>query len=262
MSIHHVSEAIFAHRKLEDYFFSSISLMNQHIGASIRAYITGVETHALNFLLVSDNHERTIGELNAGIQLLNDNNVPFLVSAIAPDNQVLTVLQQAGFEPDPDSVTTVMQLDLLNWQVMNTGFTKHEIRCVDHDLSDWVIPLESAFGTGSNIAKQYLQRHQAALNAGKCLQHYVLYADAQPVSALTISTLENNVRLDDIATVVEKQGNGYASVLINCVLNATKQQGARACYLESSRVGNGVYRRIGFKPLFECQGFIREENDS
>ncbi|WFQ78513.1 GNAT family N-acetyltransferase [Xenorhabdus sp. SF857] len=90
------------------------------------------------------------------------------------------------------------------------------------------------------------------------MQHYTLYIDELPVCSLTLSRLNNFVRLDDISTVMEKQRRGYAFALINHVLNKAKQDSATACYLDASRDGNGLYRRIGFKPLFEYQGLSRK----
>ncbi|WP_258086652.1 GNAT family N-acetyltransferase [Xenorhabdus bovienii] len=259
MNKHHLSAAIFDHHQIEDKFFSSISQMHAHISEHVRAYVTGLGTYALNFLLVTDGHMKTEEALKMAIQLMDENvSVPFGIFAVEPDSKTLEVLQQAGFVPEPDSMTTTMRLDLANWQMSEGAFLAYEIRNVDHCLADWAIPIESAFETGNILSGQYQACHQAALDAGKCLQHYALYVDGQPLCALTLSRVDNIVRLDDIGTVVGKQGKGYASALINYVLHEAKQHGAGACYLDASHDGNALYQRIGFKPLFEYQGFIRE----
>ncbi|CDG19108.1 GNAT family N-acetyltransferase [Xenorhabdus doucetiae] len=254
-----LSAAVYAHHQIEDHFFSSISQMSWHISQSVRAYVTGVETQSLNFLLVTDIDEQTAEDLQTGIRLLDEKTyVPFSIVTVEPNSQILAVIQQAGFTFDADSITTAMQLDLVNWQMNAVPALKYEIRRVDHGLDHWAIPIESAFETGDAISGQYQKCHQAALDAGKNLQHYALYVDSQPVCALTLSRLDNIVRLDEISTVVEKQRRGYAAALINDVLNEAKQQGATACYLDASSEGDGLYRRIGFEPLFEYQSFIRQ----
>ncbi|OTA17576.1 GNAT family acetyltransferase [Xenorhabdus vietnamensis] len=259
MEEHNLVADIWTHHQIEDHFFSSISQMSQHISESVRAYVTGVETHSLNFVLVINVNQQTAEDLQKGIQLLDEKTyVPFAIVAVEPDSQTLAVIQQAGFVFDADSITTAMQLDLVNWQMSDLSAMAYDIRCVNHCLDDWAILVESAFETGDAISGQYQKCHQAALDAGKNLQHYVLYVNGQPVSSLTLSRLDNIVRLDEISTLVEKQRRGYASALLNHVLNEAKQYGATACYLDASRDGNGLYRRIGFKPLFEYQGFIRE----
>ncbi|CAM3797049.1 GNAT family N-acetyltransferase [Xenorhabdus thuongxuanensis] len=259
MKKHQLSAAIWCHHQIEDYFFSSISQMSQHISESVRAYVTGVETHSLNFLLVIDVNEQTAGDLQKGIRLLEEKTyVPFAIVAVEPDSQLLEVIQQAGFVLDADSITIAMQLDLMHWQMSNVSVMEYDIRCVDHCLDDWAIPVESAFESDDAISGQYQKCHQAALNAGKNLQHYALYIDELPVCSLTLSRLNNLVRLDEISTVVEKQRRGYAFALINHVLNKAKQDGATTCYLDASRYGDGLYRRIGFQPLFEYQGFSRK----
>ncbi|BET95530.1 GNAT family N-acetyltransferase [Xenorhabdus taiwanensis] len=259
MKKHQLSAAIWCHHQIEDYFFSSISQMSQHISESVRTYVTGVETHSLNFLLVIDINEQTAGDLQKGIRLLEEKTyVPFAIVAVEPDSQLLGVIQQAGFVLDADSITIAMQLDLMNWQMSNASVMEYDIRCVDHCLDDWAIPVESAFESDDAISGQYQKCHQAALDAGKNLQHYTLYIDELSVCSLTLSRLNNLVRLDDISTVVEKQRRGYAFALINHVLNKAKQDGANTCYLDASRYGNELYRRIGFQPLFEYQGFSRK----
>lgn len=259
MKKNQLSTAIWGHHQIEDYFFSSISQMSQHISERIRVYVTGVETDSLNFLLVINVSEQTAGDLQRGIRLLEEKTyVPFTIVAVEPDSQILAVIQQAGFVLDANSITTAMQLDLMDWQMNNVSVMEYDIRCVDHCLDDWAIPIESGFVTDDAISGQYQKCHQAALDAGKNLQHYTFYIDELPVCSLTLSRLNNFVRLDDISTVVEKQRRGYAFALINHVLNKAKQDGATVCYLDASRYGNGLYRRIGFKPLFEYQGFSRK----
>ncbi|MEQ1975742.1 GNAT family N-acetyltransferase [Xenorhabdus sp. SGI240] len=254
-----LSAAVWDHHQIEDYFFSSISQMSQHISESVRAYVTGVETNSLNFLLVIDVNEQTAGDLQRGIRLLEEKTyVPFAIVAVEPDSQILAVIQQTGFVLDADSITTAMQLDLVDWQMHNVSVMEYDVRCVDLCLDDWAIPIESAFETDDAISEQYQKCHQAALDAGKNLQHYTLYIDELPVCSLTLSRLNNFVRLDDISTVMGKQRRGYAFALINHVLNKAKQDSATACYLDASRDGNGLYRRIGFKPLFEYQGLSRK----
>ncbi|MDX7987042.1 GNAT family N-acetyltransferase [Xenorhabdus sp. 12] len=260
MNKHHLSAAVLSHHQIEDYFYSSISLMHQHISEDVRAYATGVEVHVLNFLLVTENHSQIAKNVQKGIRLLDEHfDIPFAVYAVKPNLQTLEVLRYAGFVPDVDGITTAMQLDLLNWSVINDVSAGYDIRCVEHDLRDWLIPVESAFETCNLLSAQYQKRHQAAIDAGKSLQHYALYVDGQPVCALTLSRLGDIVRFDDIGTVTGMQRKGYASALVNHVLAEAKQQGATACYLDASPDGNGLYLRTGFLPLFEYQGFIRAE---
>ncbi|MBD2780986.1 GNAT family N-acetyltransferase [Xenorhabdus sp. 38] len=258
MKEYQLSKAILAHHKIEDYFFSSVSQICKHVCDDVRIYITGVEVHTLNFLLLMDNHVQIADPLQKGIQWMDEKiDLPFSIIAIEPDKQILSVIGQTGFVFDPDGITIAMQLDLMNWQLKNALAVGYEVRCVDHCLSDWAGPIKSAFEIGDLLSEQYQQCHQAALDAGKDLQHYTLYVEGKPVCALTLSKQDNIIRLDEIGTLVEEQRKGYASALIIHVLNEAKQQGVTACYLEASQDGNGVYQRIGFKPLFEYQSFIR-----
>ncbi|MBL3285103.1 putative GNAT acetyltransferase C-terminal domain protein [Rickettsiales endosymbiont of Paramecium tredecaurelia] len=65
-------------------------------------------------------------------------------------------------------------------------------------------------------------------------------------------------RIDDVGTLPEFQGKGYASALMRYVLSEAKRLGVRHCFLESSDSGLGVYQKLGFEPLFKNNIYSRE----
>ena len=64
-------------------------------------------------------------------------------------------------------------------------------------------------------------------------------------------------RIDDVGTLPEFQGKGYASALMRYVLSEAKKLGARHCFLESSDSGLGVYQKLGFESLFKSNIYSR-----
>lgn len=65
-------------------------------------------------------------------------------------------------------------------------------------------------------------------------------------------------RIDDLGTLPEFQGKGYATHLMRYVLLETKKLGARHCFLESSDSGLGVYQKLGFETLFKNNIYSRK----
>jgi len=78
------------------------------------------------------------------------------------------------------------------------------------------------------------------------------------VSALTLSLGAGLARLDDIGTVQEYQGQGYATALVHSALAFARAQGARMCVLEASLDGLSIYRKAGFERLFDYRTFCQE----
>ncbi len=244
-----------SYHQIENYFFSSISQFSQHINEYVRVYVTGIEVDIFNFLLVTKGCVDISDALRSGIKFLEHTGLPFGIVFVEDEVQrVQQDIQQANLVIGGE--TTAMQLNMSEW---HSEPVNHDIRCVDAVLQDWSIPLESAFASEEyNVIRQYQERHQMAIEAGKELKHYALYIDGNPVCSLTLSILDNMARLDDIGTVVEVQGKGYATALIKYALNEAKINGAVVCYLEASSVGASLYRRLGFTPLFDYQSFYRD----
>jgi ribosomal protein S18 acetylase RimI-like enzyme len=102
--------------------------------------------------------------------------------------------------------------------------------------------------------------HQAEINFFSMMSinkvaydNITVFVTGVPVSNLnpaTLSTWENQARLDDIATMPSYQKQGHATSLIYTVLKKATQLNIRNCYLEASSSGLNVYKRIGFKPIF------------
>jgi GNAT superfamily N-acetyltransferase len=131
----------------------------------------------------------------------------------------------------------------------------YKLKCTDKRLTDWAIPLESAFESEQKVIRQYQTQHQIAINTGKQLFHFSLYVKTNPVCSLTLSIQNRSARLDDIGTKTEFQGQGYASALIQYALEYAMSQNVSQCFLEASNEGVSIYKRIGFSDLFEYTCF-------
>jgi GNAT superfamily N-acetyltransferase len=125
------------------------------------------------------------------------------------------------------------------------------IQLVNHNLQDWVGILVAAFDSTEAIMTEYGKTHGQALKDKAQFYHFVLYANNTPISCLTLSIEESRARIDDVGTVPEFQGKGYASCLIYDVLQRAKQLGVNKCFLEASEKSLVVYQKIGFSTIFK-----------
>ncbi len=85
-----------------------------------------------------------------------------------------------------------------------------------------------------------------------------LYKEGKPVSSITLSLNHHIARIDDVSTVVECQGHGYAPRLMRHVLLEAKKWGAHFCFLEASQAGFRLYQKMGFEILFKNNIYFQE----
>ncbi|AQT08170.1 GNAT superfamily N-acetyltransferase [Pseudomonas protegens] len=245
------------YHQAQDYFFVSISQFYRRFGSGLSAYCTGVEASSLNLLMMNVCAVDEPGALAEGVAFLQRTGMPFCV--VVPEALVPRVSgqlhQQHLLAADK---TTCMVLDLTRHEPRQALAAQAQVRCSDLRLEDWAQPVQSAFESGEGGIEQYLARHRAALSAGRALSHFTLYVEERPVSALTLSLLPGLARLDDIGTVQDCQGQGYATALIQAVLAFARARGARTCVLEASLDGLSIYRKAGFEPLFDYRTFCQE----
>ncbi|AZL16346.1 GNAT family N-acetyltransferase [Rickettsiales endosymbiont of Stachyamoeba lipophora] len=79
--------------------------------------------------------------------------------------------------------------------------------------------------------------------------------DSTPVTAITLSINNNIAKIDDVGTLPQYQGKGYASIMIKYALNKAKECGVDYCFLEASKAGLSVDKKIGFNELFSNKIF-------
>lgn len=245
------------YHQMEDYFFSSISRKYHHFNDSVSAYFTGIGSSGLNLLIVKKQGPNLNTALKDGIQFLDATGLPFNI--VLRDDLVYQVQKQLdALSFTLAHITTSMHLDMELYVQEDNQCDSHEIQCTDTQLSDWMVPIASAFESEAQIVRQYQARHQAALNTGKHFVHFSLYVKKNPVCSLTLSIKNGTARLDDVGTRVGCQGKGYASALIQYALSYAKSLGIYQCFLEASVEGISIYRKAGFSTLFAYAAFYRE----
>ncbi|WP_319927807.1 GNAT family N-acetyltransferase [Xenorhabdus littoralis] len=221
--------------------------------------MTGINSPLFNFLLVTKDDPSVGKALETGIRLMEERcEQPFSIVTAGGYKHIQEMSSQAGFVYDTESLLISMRLDLENWQIEDSLHSEHDVRCVNHCLVDWATPIGNAFNVGQDIESQYQKCHEAALLAGKQFQHYALYVDEKPVSAITLSRVKDRARLDDLGTLVDMQGKGYATALMRHVLSESKRQGVKEWYLDGVPARCPSYARMGFNPLFKHYAFFRE----
>lgn len=254
-----MSQLIDLYRQAEDYFFRGISLKCMNLGDGANAYMTGGAE--LNFIYITRNTNALDKILTEGQQFFDQDNLSFDV--IIPQElctpQMADVLNTMGYTQKSKSVSMVVDLDGLTTDLTASFDSETTIKSNDTQLNDWMMPLIGAFESTIAICRVYATTHENALKRNMNLRHFSLYKQNKPISSITLSMHDNTIaRIDDVGTLPELQGKGYASALMRYVLSEAKKLGARHCFLESSDSGLGVYQKLGFEALFKNNIYSRE----
>lgn len=244
--------------RAEDHFFTAISAQHDGFGRGVRAYVTGVETAALNLLSLHLPAEAPDAAADRGVAFMTGAGLPFSL-ALPEDRASAYEAWAAGYGLTPSGITTAMTIDPAKRQPRPGAVgVDLVVRAID-DLEVWSRPLAEAFGGGPEISRQYSDRHHAARHAGHRLVHLTGFVEDEPVCSATLSMAGRIARLDDVGTLPARQGRGYGSRLVAHALQLAEMRGALACCLEASVDGTALYTHTGFVELFRIMIFARDE---
>jgi predicted GNAT family acetyltransferase len=86
---------------------------------------------------------------------------------------------------------------------------------------------------------------------------YVGRSGGAIVSTALGFTCEGSTGVFNVATPSEHRGRGYGAALTSRVLRDGFEAGSKFGFLQSSAIGHGVYRRLGFRDVEEYTLFTR-----
>ena len=229
--------------KAEHYFFEAINSRSCLFGSDSAAYGTEIQDPALNILFIRE----AVPSLE---QILDEGSAFFKTTGISWCVEIplhlcgedwLKELANFGFKPTEVAVAMVLPLKKSS---VHQGIL--DIKPMNNRLDEWMIPLIAYPSTTIAINKEYKNRHEIALRRNRALFHFSLFENSEAISSLTLSLNEGLARIDDVATVPEFQGRGYATKLMKYALHTAAKKGASACFLEASQKGLSIYQNMNF----------------
>lgn len=256
------------YRQAEDYFFRGISSKCLDLDDGAHAYMTGGAE--LNFIYITRNTNALDKILIQGKQFFDQDNRSFDV--IIPQelcrSQMADVLNTLRYPQKSKSVSMFVNLYRFATDKTSSFDSETTIKLNDDQLNDWMMPLIGAFESTIESCRVYATTHANALKRNINLRHFSLYKQKpstyakasvdKPIASITLSMHDAIARIDDVGTLPELQGKGYATHLMRYVLSEAKKLGARHCFLESSDSGLGVYQKLGFEILFKNNIYSRK----
>jgi len=240
------------YRQAEHYFFRGISSNFLSLGEGANAYMTGIPVADLNLIYLTQQTNILDKILDKGEKFYAQENLSFVL--IIPQKfctiEIENILKARAYSSIGKSVSMVFKLESFKTNNAVTFEDETIIQANDDTLNDWMIPLVGAFESTFDISSHYARIHEIAFKKKLKLHHFSLYKHENPIASITLSIHNNLARIDDMGTLPEFQGQGYATRLMTYVLSKAKELGAIYCFLEASDSGLSIYQKLCFEPLF------------
>ena len=252
------NQLIELYAQAEDYFFKSISKKFLDLDDNAIGYMTGVPVDDLNIVYIKKYPSYLDDILNSAKLFYDQDSLGFVLTIPEEfyDAETNKTLEAAGYFQTEKTAT--MFFDLQN-TINAISFADEEIiKSTDNKLDEWMKPLIAFSATAGDLISKYADTHKLAQSREAELHHFSLYAQEKPVASITLSLNNNLARIDDVATLPEFQGKGYATCLMNHALQKAKKHGATYCFLEASESGLSIYKKLGFKTLFKNNIYSRK----
>ncbi len=241
------------YRQAEDYFFTAISLKTLNLDGVATAYMTGVPVADLNIVYIKKHTDLVDKILHQSKQFFHQFSFGFVV--IIPEefctSEIDNIFKTLGYSETAKSISMVHNLEGL---VVNnaTSFDDETfISANDSELNEWMAPLIAYPDANLATCRKYAETHKLAQSKKCQILHFSLYQSDKPIASITLSLHNTNARIDDVGTLPELQGKGYATRLMTFALSEAKKLGVIHCFLEASDAGFSIYQKLGFETLFK-----------
>lgn len=241
---------------LEDYFSGAISLEKYPLseGNSV-AYYSSIDKPIFNVFLqrsVLEEPEKVIANVSKFLSKWNVANWTYVLPSELDTLLLRDALNRYGFEFQESSTAMVCDVeDFVLEQVaaeQNPGTLT--ISPVEHHQRDWLEVMRLAFEDSEEAVDQYAQALQRAKDKGTCMQHFLGHINGKAVSTITLTFLNDSMRIDNVGTHPDFQRLGYGSQLIQFAKKLAQQNGTKYCFLDAAATALGLYKRHGFSELF------------
>lgn len=239
---------------LEDHFSSSISIKKHVFAEGFIAYLGGIDEAKFNVFLQRQRqpHPQPEQLIRDAKEFFQKNNIPHWVYVVPKDLDtpaLQNALKHQGLVFDEAS--TVMYCAINNSvQSAVEPEVPLIIQSADVNKTGWLQIMQAAFGGTDETINQYAQALDRAKAKGTNMLHFLGTQEGQPVSAITLTFLDDGVRIDNVSTTPTHQRLGYSTQMVQFSMNLAHAWGYKYCVLEASADGLSVYQRLGFSEIF------------
>lgn len=235
-------------RAAEIDFYQSMAV-DQLSCKGIVAVTLGVAESDLNIVIDTQTKQEGILEkIDAVIAFFQEHRVDWrwVIGPLTRPASLPHYLEQKGFflqETSPGMYfnlsTSLPVITLGNWEIREMSS--------DDDLAEWIEPILEAFPERNHSKKYQMLNARIPHGSGTAFRHYVGYYHQKPVSSVTLFMSNNTVMIHNLATKPAFSHQGFGKKLMVHAMIEAQKMGFKHCFLEASKSGFEIYRRIGFQ---------------
>jgi GNAT superfamily N-acetyltransferase len=231
---------------------SSSPTAELHDSPELKWSITGMPFAFLNNVLRTQlNSNNVDARIAETLAYLREKNIPQLcwwVEAESQPDDLADHLVAQGLKYSQGGLPMTVDLDKLNDDISVPPGLTVETVTDEESLRRWIEPGLKGFGIEqlSQIATGF--ELLAGLGFDLPLRLYVGYLDGKPVAVSQLFLHAGVAGIYWVATIPEVRGQGIGAMLTLVPLRDACEMGYRIGILQSSAMGESVYRRLGFEP--------------
>jgi len=234
ITVHHEKDVSWCEAPLKDVFF------NQVYGARFRYSAA----------------ERRIRTLVGHAQR---RGVP-LIWRVGPDSapgNLGLLLEKAGLQYADDGLAMAMDLSLLE-QVEAKHIAIEPVRD-DAGMRTWTEIGIEAFGSPPEFTDPVYEMHRAmGFGPDEPHQHFLARIDGTDVAMATLTTHCGVAALQSLGTREAWRQRGAGTALTHHVMREGRSRGYKTGVLQASALGQGVYRKLGFREVGRVYEYVLE----
>jgi len=164
-------------------------------------------------------------------------------------------LEASGFQPVGITPAMAADLDRITAPAVPDEVTIERVGDAD-SLASYVATLGEAYGMGSEgVAVWGRFCSHVGLGPEGAVHNYLARLDGRPVCCATLYLAEGVAGIYAVGTVADARRRGIGSMLTAAALEEARRRGYRHGILQSSAMGLGVYRAMGFEETFEYRTY-------
>jgi GNAT superfamily N-acetyltransferase len=239
-------------QKSQEIYWEMLKQPSFELGGC-RLIDTGVASPWLNGVVAS----RTSFSLEAVVDYFAKRKLPFSWWMDLSEEPANFAEEMAKFGAECHGIFDGMILDL-DKQTIPKGTAPLAIRRVltDEDLRQFVDVLVLAYESDSTVAPGMEKILQTGGMIGPIF-HFLGFEEGEVVTAGSLFICEQMAGIYHIGTVPHARGRGYATSLMQSILQFAKEKGCKSSFLTSTPMANGIYQRLGYEPVSKFHLYMR-----
>ncbi len=242
---------------IEDYFSKSISVKKRSFEKKSIAYIANIDEPHFNVFLQRQPH-RNLNQILSDVKyFFAQHHVPRWVYVV-PNDIDTSCLQEALAQHD---IVFTEKSSAMHYKFEPSLITSENSLTIEPANTNWngflQVMLEAFGGTKETIS-QYDQALKRAAYKNTNMHHFIGTLGQQPITTITLTFLNDWVRIDNVSTIPSHQQLGYATQIMRYGMRLAQEKGAKHAVLDASSKGLKLYKRLGFHEIFTYHVYKHE----